>query len=132
MRKLILLGDGDFGPALLESTKTITGLVPDADTFAIAGNDRQTVRDSMNSICNTVYLRDSLLILCDFSMSSAVQEAWLVLEKRGMIGRMVMISGANVPCVTAAIRFKDEIAGDQELADTLTAEARSGIKAIVT
>lgn len=130
MRKLILLGEGSFGPALLDSTLAITGLEADEDTFAIPGDNVDRIRQTMDSICNTVHNKDSLLILCDAAMSKAMQEAWLILEKRHMIERMFIIAGANVPCVNAALRYKDQIASDGELSQVLLAEGRSGLTPI--
>lgn len=130
MRKLILLGEGDFGPALLESTQRITGLRADDETFAIEGGSPDQIRKAVDSICNTVHREDSLVILCDFSMSSAVQEAWLVLEKRSMVSRMMMISGVNVPCVAAALTFKEQIVDNTRYAKSILEEGKAGINVL--
>lgn len=132
MRKLILLGEGSFGPALLESTKKITGIEPDEDTFAIEGGTPEQIRKAVDSICNTVHRNDSLVILCDFSMSSAVQEAWLVLEKRSMVSRMMMISGVNVPCVAAALTFKEQLSDNARYAKSILEEGKAGIDVLGT
>ncbi|UNT95096.1 hypothetical protein [Allobaculum mucilyticum] len=132
MRKLIFLGEGSFGPALLASTVSITGIEPDEDTFALDGSNPQQVRQAVDSICNAVHRKDSLVILCDFSMSKAMEEAWLVLEKRSMIHRMILISGANVPCAAAAMTFKEEIADDAQYARSILSEGKSGISVLGT
>ncbi len=129
MRKLILLGEGDFGPALLASLLATAGIDSPEDTFAIEGNDHERIRKAIDSICNTIYRKDSIVVLCDFVNGSAAQEAWLVAEKRNMISRMMMISGANVSALGAALRFRETIEDDKTFASTVVAEAQSSIQA---
>ncbi|WP_019893798.1 hypothetical protein [Allobaculum stercoricanis] len=127
MRKLVLFGEGNFGPALLESALTISNGQADADTFALDGTDVLKFRRNFESVCNTVYNKDSLLLLSDLSTSSVSQEAWLVLEKRDLLNRMLFVSGASVPTVMAALAYKDEVETDEELMKVLGAQTKSSL-----
>ncbi|WP_276886684.1 hypothetical protein [Allobaculum stercoricanis] len=127
MRKLVLFGEGNFGPALLESALTISNGQADANTFALDGTDVLKFRRNFESVCNTVYNKDSLLLLSDLSTSSVSQEAWLVLEKRDLLNRMLFVSGASVPTVMAALAYKDEVETDEELMKVLGAQTKSSL-----
>lgn len=130
MRKLIVFGHGDFGPALLESALA-TGIQTDNDSvFALNGQNMMEFRHHLDCICNTIYNKDSLLLLCDLISGSMMQEAFLVLEKRGLMNRMILIGGVSVPTLLAAIAFKDEIESAQELMETLKAQSEAGLVAI--
>lgn len=129
MRKLVFFGCGQFGPTLLDSA-VASGVRPDPDTFALDGSDIHAFRKNLDSICNTVYNKDSMLLLCDTLACPITQEACLVLEKRGLINRMILMAGANVPAALAAIAFKDRIESDEQLQQILKAEASSGIQFI--
>lgn len=127
MRKLVLFGEGNFGPALLESALTISNGQADANTFALDGTDVLKFRRNFESVCNTVYNKDSLLLLSDLSTSNVSQEAWLVLEKRDLLNRMLFVSGASVPTVMAALAYKDEVETDEELMKVLGAQTKSSL-----
>ncbi len=127
MRKLILFGQSDFGRVMMDCVRAISAQEEEDGVFCLDGGDVTSFRANLNSICNTVYNRDSLLILCDSPNSPLVQEAWLVLEKRGLISKMIMVCGVNVPCVQAALAFKDEIESDEQLEQVLKAQAQSGV-----
>lgn len=127
MRKLVLFGEGNFGPALLESALTISNGQADANTFALDGTDVLKFRRNFESVCNTVYNKDSLLLLSDLSTSRVSQEAWLVLEKRGLLNRMLFVSGASVPTAMAALAYKDEVEADEELMKVLGAQTKSSL-----
>lgn len=129
MRKLVLFGYGHFGPALLDSALA-AGISADEGTFALDGSDTLQFRNNLNSICNTIYNKDSILLLCDTLAGEMTQEACLVLEKRGLINRMILMAGANVPAVLAAIAFKDRIDSDEQLQQILKSESEAGIKFI--
>lgn len=129
MRKLVVLGCGPFGQALLDCVKAISGLVPDEATFALDGSDVESFRRSFASICNSVYKNDSLL-LADQINSPAACEALLVLEKKGLMHRMVLLGGANTSMLAAAMTMKETIVDDTQLVRVLRAEAASGIEAI--
>lgn len=127
MRKLVLFGEGDFGPALLESALSIANRQADAHTFALDGTDILKFRRNFESVCNTVYNKDSLLLLSDLSTSRISQEAWLVLEKRGLLNRMIFVSGASVPTAMAALAYKDEVESDDELTKVLKAQTKASL-----
>lgn len=130
MRKLIVFGYGNFGPALLESALA-TGIQTDSDSvFALSGQNIMEFRHNLDCICNTIYNKDSLLLLCDLISSPIMQEAFLVLEKRGLINRMVLTAGASVSTLLAAIAFKDEIESDEDLTETLKAQSQAGLVTI--
>ena len=130
MRKLIVFGHGSFGPALLNSALA-TGIETDHDSvLALDGQNAMEFRQNLDSICNTVYNKDSLLLLCDLLPSPLTQEAFLVLEKRGLINRMVLTAGVSVSTVLAAIAYKDEIESDEELIETLKAQSQAGLVTI--
>ena len=84
-------------------------------------------RRNFDSVCNTVYNHDSLLLLCDISTSSVAREAWLVLEKRGLMKKTLFVMGASVPTALAALVFKDLVDTDQELIKTLRAQSEQGL-----
>lgn len=127
MRKLVLFGEGNFGPALLESALSISQREADANTFALDGNDIMGFRRNFESVCNTVYNRDSLLLLSDLSTSRISREVWLVLEKRGLLNKMLFVSGASVPTVIAALTYKDQVESDEELTKILEAQTKSSL-----
>lgn len=127
MRKLVLFGYGNFGQAMLDSALAL-GIEPDADTFALDGTDILEFRRNLDSICNTVYNKDEILLLCDSESGSMTQEACLVLEKRGLISKMILVAGISVPTVLAAIAWKDRITDSTQLQNTLKAESQSGLK----
>lgn len=127
MRKLVLFGEGNFGPALLESALSISQREADANTFALDGNDIMGFRRNFESVCNTVYNKDSLLLLSDLSTSRISREVWLVLEKRGLLNKMLFVSGASVPTVIAALTYKDQVESDEELTKILEAQTKSSL-----
>ncbi|MBF0579021.1 hypothetical protein IM774_04330 [Erysipelotrichaceae bacterium RD49] len=127
MRKLVLFGEGNFGPALLESALIVGQHEADENTFALDGSNMIEFRRNFDSICNTVYNRDSLLLLCDISTSGIAREAWLVLEKRGLMNKALFVTGASVPTALAALVFKDLIDTDEELIKTLKAQSEQGL-----
>ncbi len=127
MRKLILFGQSDFGRVMMDCVRAISTLEEEDGVYCLDGSDIEQFRTNLNSICNTVYKKDSLLILCDSPNSPLVREAWLVLEKRGLIGKMIMVCGVNVPCVQAALAYKDEIESDEQLEQVLKAQTQSGV-----
>lgn len=127
MRKLVLFGEGNFGPALLESALSISQREADANTFALDGKDIMGFRRNFESVCNTVYNRDSLLLLSDLSTSRISREVWLVLEKRGLLNKMLFVSGASVPTVIAALTYKDQVESDEELTKILEAQTKSSL-----
>lgn len=127
MRKLVLFGEGNFGPALLESALSISQWQADANTFALDGNDIMGFRRNFESVCNTVYNRDSLLLLSDLSTSRISREVWLVLEKRGLLNKMLFVSGASVPTVIAALTYKDQVESDEKLTKILEAQTKSSL-----
>ncbi len=127
MRKLVLFGEGNFGPALLESALVVSQREADENTFALDGSNLMEFRRNFDSVCNTVYNHDSLLLLCDISTSSVAREAWLVLEKRGLMKKTLFVMGASVPTALAALVFKDLVDTDQELIKTLRAQSEQGL-----
>ena len=84
-------------------------------------------RRNFESVCNTVYNRDSLLLLSDLSTSRISREVWLVLEKRGLLNKMLFVSGASVPTVIAALTYKDQVESDEELTKILEAQTKSSL-----
>lgn len=127
MRKLILFGEGNFGPALLESTLCAAGRDADSSVCALDGSDIMEFRRNFDSVCNTVYNKDSLVLLTDISTSRVAREAFLVLEKRGLINKTLFVAGASTPTALAALVFKDQVDTDEELMKTLKAQTSQGL-----
>lgn len=126
MRRLVFLGNGSFGTALMQEVTELLGPLDNA--WGLDTEDLESFRQNFNSICNTVRKDDSLLLLADRQNSSALKEAWLVLEKRAMLRRTMIVSGINVPGALAAARYRDEIDSDQQLFDTIRAEFQAGLQ----
>ena len=55
MRKLVLFGEGNFGPALLERALVVSQREADENTFALDGSNLMEFRRNFDSVCNTVY-----------------------------------------------------------------------------
>lgn len=127
MRKLILFGEGNFGPALLESALCASQRDADSSVCALDGSDIMEFRQNFDSVCNTVYNKDSLVLLTDISTSRIAREAFLVLEKRGLINKTLFVAGASVPTALAALVFKDQVDTDDELINTLKAQTSQGL-----
>lgn len=131
-RIIAVYGNGNFGKALTCSALPLTELDGQTSLYAFSCHDRSDVIQAAEQIENDLKEEGSeLILLCDRLSSEAMQGLWPYLEKNNLLSRTLIIEGANVPSLVAALSFREAVDTLDELSLTILSEGKAGMKSVL-
>jgi PTS system N-acetylgalactosamine-specific IIA component len=132
MRYVLLVSHGTMAPGVHSVIRMLLGERPDVLSHSMAdGVSADRYMEELREVLAVVGADDSVIVLGDIVGGSPLTNALAVLTERALLPKTIALGGLSLPMAISALMALDDGVDDAALVETVTREAREGVRQVV-